>query len=158
MRIEEKDNLDMDSGENKKIILYISEEDRNLYNEIKNKNGDLKGTSNSDIFLMAMSYGYYFDNKKKSSLDKKKDYVRVEYISDEQKQIISSLVIGDIGKMEILSNMDDVYSIAEEYANNGIKLFHKFYFENEHNFIERAEEKLREVYEDQGIGERSASE
>jgi len=76
---------------------------------------------NPEIFIMAMAMG--FKKGIKTPLKKGKEgVVRLTYFKEEHISMIKAIAVIDAKSAEILSDEEKIYSIAEEYANTGIKL------------------------------------
>ena len=115
--------------------IYIRKQDREIYESIRKSEGDLKGISNIELFLIAMMLGY--NKKGKQGL----------------KGINSSVAVYEEEYMEVLLSNNKMFDIAEKYAIVGIQELEKLYFENEHNFLKRMEKLLMDEFELQGIPE-----
>jgi hypothetical protein len=137
--------------------INILRENLSLYNKIKESNGDLSGRSNEDLFLMSLMIGYYFIGRRDplgGEYGATYDYFkRRTDIHENGWHLIKAIAVSDKGDMEVLLDIGEIIKIAEEYANTGIKKLYELYFQNEYNFIERAEELLIKAYKDQGIKE-----
>jgi len=84
-----------------------------------------KENANSSIFIMAMALGFKGGKIHKIPLKKGKEgVVRLTYFKEEHISMIKAVAIIDSGE-DILFDEDKVYSIAEEYANGGIRLLKK---------------------------------
>lgn len=136
--------------------IYIRKEDREIFESIRKSEGDLKGISNIELFLIAMMMGY---NKKgrqglKGITSTARDgFVRVGSFPDEAWHVIKSIAVYEEEYMEVLLSNNKMFDIAEKYAIVGIQELEKSYFENEHNFLKRMEKLLIDEFELQGIPE-----
>lgn len=100
--------------------LYIDEQDRTLYDQLKNED-IFKGRNNPNLFLTAMSYGFY--NRVNDKLNKRLEYVRAEYINNDAEAMIYALALHHFqGDINLLLDVEKVFNIAEQYAHAGIKL------------------------------------
>ncbi|MFH1971024.1 MAG: hypothetical protein ABIJ05_01415 [Patescibacteria group bacterium] len=78
--------------------------------------------TNSSIFIIAMALGFKEGKIHKTPLKKGKEgVVRLTYFKEEHLSMIKAVAIMDSG-LDVLFDEDKVYSIAEEYANGGIKM------------------------------------
>ncbi|HEY8363043.1 MAG TPA: hypothetical protein VIK77_09195 [Tissierellaceae bacterium] len=129
--------------------LYIDKEDESLYNYLKNE--IFEGNErNKELFLLAMSIG--FKNQIKRSLDKKKDYVREEYLLPEDYALLNAVAMFEKGP-EILSNRAEVFKIAEEYAHAGIKiLVDEINSSSFESYTKRFEKDIFEIYKKLELG------
>ena len=106
-------------------ILNIADSDREVYEKIvKDKLGPFKGKDNKHVFMVAISYGLKFG--KRTPLNSKKyGFIRREYLSKEELSIIKAIAVNEGQSLDILLDKAELYKIAEEYANTGIKLLKK---------------------------------
>lgn len=136
--------------------IYIRKDDREIFESIRKSEGDLKGCSNIELFLIAMMLGY---NKKgrKGLKDVKSTandgFVRVGSFPDEAWHVIKSIAVYEEEYMEVLLSNNKMFDIAEKYAIVGIQELEKVYFENEHNFLKRMEKLLIDEFDYQKIDE-----
>jgi hypothetical protein len=98
--------------------LYIEKTDRALYDKLKSIEV-FKDKETKDLFLVAMSYGY--KNEITRSIDTKDGFVRTEYLKPKDLALINAVALTQ-GGIEMLDKPDEVFKLAEEYANAGIKL------------------------------------
>ena len=125
--------------------ISIRKEDRVIYESIRKNDGDLKGISNMDLFLMAMMLGVHEKGKqglkgvKSTATD---GLVRVASFTDDAWNIIRALAVYEEEYMEVLLSNNKMFDVAEKYATVGINELNKLYFENEHNFLKRMEKLL----------------
>ena len=111
---------------------------------IKQADSPLKDKPKRKIFLLAMAIG--FKNDMKISLDTRKEFDRIEYLSDEEKALINSLAIHEDG-LEVLLDKNRTYKIAEEYASGGIKKLSEIVFSKKGgSFIKKLESDLLEEF------------
>lgn len=134
--------------------IYIRKDDREIYESIKKSEGDLKGISNMELFLIAMMLGYHKKGKKglvgvKSTA--RDGFVRTSSFPDEAWYIIKAIAVYEEEYMEVLLSNNKMFDIAEKYAIVGIQELEKLYFENEHNFLKRMEKLLMDEFDFQNI-------
>lgn len=98
---------------------YIRKSDIEDYKRLKERDSPLEKKSNKDLFILALSIGYFEGIK--LELDNKEGFVRTEYLSEKDKSLISALAVAEEGNLDVLLDKKKVYSIAEEYAAGGIK-------------------------------------
>lgn len=127
-----------------KIDIYILKGDKEKYDNIKRNKGDLKGSSNLDLFLIAALMA--FNEKGPYAIEDCDDanlmYIKGTYLSNNQITILESLAIATKENMEIFSNPREIIKISEKYASIGINILYKKYFEDPYSFIETIEEEL----------------
>jgi hypothetical protein len=125
------------------IILYIDESLKNDFDRLLEKDSPIKG--NKRVFIMAMMKGFAMKNRMK--LKKRKDFVRVEYLSSEEKSIIKALSLAETKDLNIYSSPKEIYLLAEEYASGGIKYLIEEIFGKQHGtYIKRLESQLIEEF------------
>lgn len=134
--------------------IYIRKDDREIYESIRKSEGDLKGTPNIELFLIAMMLGY--NKKGKHGLKGIKStandgFVRIGSFPNEAWHVIKAVAVYEEEYMEVLLSNNKMFDIAEKYAIVGIQELEKLYFENEHNFLKRMEKLLIDEFEIQGI-------
>lgn len=99
------------------LILYIRESDRKHYDRLS-QDAPFSGQREKVLFMMAMITGFLKGERIK--LDKKKDYTRTEYLTEEEKLVIKAIAIYESGDLKVLADRKEVYLIAEEFAAGGI--------------------------------------
>ena len=72
---------------------------------------------NSDVFSLAVAYGYRSGNK--IPLESKKDFINMVSISNELSSLILFIGLTELGEKAI-ENPSEMYVLAEKYANGGI--------------------------------------
>lgn len=136
--------------------IYIRKEDREIYESIRKSEGDLKGSPNIELFLIAMMLGYKEKGKhglKGISSTANDGFVRETSFPDEAWHVIKSIAVYEEEYIEVLLSNNKMFDIAEKYAIVGIKELEKLYFENEHNFMKRMEKLLIDEFKIQGIAD-----
>lgn len=134
--------------------IYIRKDDREIYEAIRKNEGDLKGVTNMDVFLIAMMLG--FEKKGRQGLkgihsDARDGLVRDSSFNTDHWRVIKSFAVYEEGYMEVLLSNNKMFDVAEKYANVGIQELNKLYFENEFNFLKRMEKLLIKSFKDQNI-------
>lgn len=84
-----------------------------------------KGLETKQLFILAMSLGVRHNKYQKPLGEEKRHsggYTRVEYLSDEDKDLIKAIAIAKAEDVNILNNQKEQYQIAETYAEGGIKI------------------------------------
>lgn len=99
--------------------LYIDESTRDLYEKIKDES-IFKGKNRKEQFLFAMAVG--FINKIKVPIKKTEGLFLVKDLKSEDEALINAIAIYDKASIDVLSDKVQVYRIAEEYANGGIRI------------------------------------
>lgn len=113
---------------------------------LREKDSPFFKKDNKDAFIMAMIFGYFNNNT--IPLDKKEGFIRIEYLSLEEKSLIKAIAIEKANDLKILLDKQKVYSIAEEFAAGGIEILKDAIFGKKFgSFIKKLEADLVETYE-----------
>jgi hypothetical protein len=101
------------------------------------------GKDQKDIFLFAMALGYY--SGQKSPVTEKQNNIPVQALTERHKWAV--LPIGVMEKEDLLSLKDEtsIYSLAEQYANEGIKILKSQMDHKELNYSKALEAELRDI-------------
>jgi len=105
--------------------INIDRKDKELYNEgldpinwLKFRERGGKRTR-KEQFLFAMAVG--FKNRVRRPLETKEGFFLIKDLQPEDEALLNALAMFEKG-VEILSNKEEVFKIAEEYAHAGIKI------------------------------------
>lgn len=125
--------------------LYIDLETRELYSKVKNQFYNSR-ISNSEVFSLALATGYYYGIKE--PLHKKTGFIRHETINYDLFSIILLLGIDEYGvNNEWVNNPLDLFDMAEEYANAGIKILMEIVEDNENDLEEFLTSTIFKLYD-----------
>lgn len=100
-----------------------------------------------DQFVVAMALGYNLGSK--TPLSGSKSLILESSISDDNLALLNIVAIADTGDVKIISDKKQVFKIAEQYANTGIKYMQNI--EKSSQFRESSdkfEEIVNSTYED----------
>ncbi|MCL2156441.1 MAG: hypothetical protein FWH54_00265 [Methanobrevibacter sp.] len=100
--------------------IYIEEETLKFYDNSKILN--IVGSKRKEQFLVAMAYGYMGDTS--IELKKRKELFLIKDLEPLEISLFRSLAIKN-EDVHIISDLDEVFSIAQKYANGGIKLIER---------------------------------
>jgi len=124
--------------------INIDKNDRELYDNLK-KEKFFEGRENKEQFLFAMTIG--FKNDVRRPLKTKEGFVRAEYLQPQDMALINALAMSKKGP-EVLSNKEEVFRIAEEYAHAGIKILADEIKSSSYgSFTKKFEKELFELFE-----------
>ena len=101
--------------------IYIDESHHELYKELtKEKEGLLEPFETmKDLFLFATLVGYR--RGERISLEKKKEiFTWAQFSAQADVPVLRALAIAETRDVTVLANQDELLTIAEEYANEGI--------------------------------------
>lgn len=85
------------------------------------RGADKASPSNVEVFLFAMSFGFRAGNRV-TDVKKSGTGVRVEYLRPEHEALLAAVQLATTRSNESLVDLDERYSIAEQYAEGGIRL------------------------------------
>lgn len=102
----------------------VEKEKHGLYEDLKEKKSSpLYGVSLRDIFLFSVGYSRQNAGREKLSGERHWMFGR-DRLTKEQEWIIKSVAVEEMETTEVLRDGKQVYQIAQEYANGGIKQLH----------------------------------
>ncbi len=103
--------------------INIDKKDRDLYNKLDNEEmlKSKGGTrTRKEQFITAMAIG--FKNNVRRPLESKDGFVLNKDLRSEDMVLINSIAIHETESVEVLSDIRNVFKIAEEFAHGGIRL------------------------------------
>lgn len=102
--------------------LYIDEKgDKKIYDMLKNNETFFKNdNSNKELFLFAMAFGYKYG--KRLPFSKRLGYFLEKDLKYEDRVLLNSLAILETQSLDILTDKEKIFIVAEEYAHGGLKL------------------------------------
>lgn len=128
----------------KRTLIYIDEETFPIYKKLMNSK---YFKNNLHLFTCATLVGKFIIKHSKS-INKKKDYIRVnDNRSDDNLSILKCLAISDEGNVNILNNDNDIFEYCEKYANIGIREIDRWYTDPEYKFNQKLAEVLLVFWE-----------
>ena len=77
--------------------------------------------SNRDQFLLAMSWGFH-SNTRVEKFKRSGNGVRIDYLKDEDRALMAAIHLAVTEDQESLADIDEGFSIAEQFAEGGILL------------------------------------
>jgi dnd system-associated protein 4 len=112
----------MDASENERgDRINIDDAVMDIYRELTDNESKEQAPFSTyrDLFLLAACVG--LQNNQRTPLSAgRKTTIRKEVFGDEGLAILKAIAIASTGDVVVLSNLGDVLTIAEEYANSGI--------------------------------------
>jgi len=100
--------------------LYIDFNDRDLYEKVSAKLGLFKGKNRKEQFLFAMAFG--FANETRIPLKTRENFFLRKDMKMEDETLVNAVALYHEDDVDLLSDKNQVYRVAEEYAHAGIKL------------------------------------
>jgi len=129
--------------------LFVDVGDRDLYNQLDQKEPMLKG-KRREQFLLAAAIG--FRNGVHRPLEKREGggFFLSKDLKTEDRALIDALALSHQGTSDVLADEDRVFSIAEEYAHAGVHLLAQMEASTPlaGSFDKRFEQEIMELYEE----------
>jgi len=100
--------------------LSIEKSERKLYDNLDNE--IFAGKTRKEQFLFALAVG--FKHKLKRPLETREGVFLAKDLHPEDQMILDVVAIYDTGSIDVLTNQQQVFNIAEEYAHAGIRLIY----------------------------------
>ncbi len=128
----------MPSNELKDPQIYISKEARFLFDNMK-KLEEFKNFDNKDFFMLGTVFGYYYEKRKpmKKSDRTQSGFTRERYLTQTDLDLLKAIAISEENDISLAKKIPDIFSIAEEYANGGIKHLKEFIYDNPADFLKK---------------------
>lgn len=131
--------------------LYIKKSYEKDFKDLLEKDSPLHKKDSKHIFMMAMVLGFY--KKSKAELGKKEEFVRIEYLNDNEISLIKAIAINEENDLNILLDEERMYSIAEKYASGGIKYLKEMVLGKENgSFLKKFEAYLVDKFSELRFG------
>jgi len=125
--------------------VYIDKEDRSLYEKIENENM-FKEKTRKEQFLFAMAIG--FESKFKRPFNTREGFFLIKDLRPEDEALINAVALHENNSVEVLSDKEKVFKIAEEYAHAGIKLLaDRIESMQSGSFYKQFDKELHEIYD-----------
>lgn len=108
--------------------LAIDSDYHNLYNDLKDGKilPELKGYEMAYLFVIALSYGFYFNKFEPIKQGKVKRSISRSFIDREFGWLVKAVAISKSKEgVDLIPDKAEIYRIAENYANGGIKILEK---------------------------------
>ena len=127
--------------------VYIDKEDRALYEKVENANVlEFKKKGRKEQFLLAMAIG--FENKVRSHLGARDGLFLIKDLRTQDDALMNAIAVYETNSPDVLSDKEEVFKIAEEYAHAGIKLLvDKIETTEFTSFHRQFEKELHETYD-----------
>lgn len=121
--------------------LYISQEKEEAFRTIGTispfKELNLSAKS---IFIIAAIFGS--KNRVRKELKKRKEYVRMEYLTQEDRSLLKALAVKEKRTLDVLLNPEEIFVISEELASCGIDFLKSLVSSLEDASVEKRLERL----------------
>jgi len=125
--------------------IFISQEARSLFDNLK-RIEEFKCLENKDLFMLALLFGI---NKDKIPI-KKQDrtqsgFTRERYLSDKDMNVLKAIAVSEKDDISIINDIPGIFSLAEEYANAGIKELKEFVYDNPADLTKKLSSKIKKA-------------
>jgi len=129
-------------------VINVGNRDKKDFDLLKeDKSSFFYGREHKEVFLMAMVYGFLNNNYKPLRERHKGGHCRVETLNETDITLIKAIAVKKTGSLDVLLNLKEVYSIAEQYATGGISYLKDAVFSKQHgDYTKRFEELLVELH------------
>lgn len=127
-------------------IIY-DEEDEEIYKNLRYSSGPLKNSSILDLFSLALIYGKKQGIRTKLGKNARGRVRGSTLDSSNVRYLMMALAIEEEGTIDILSDENAYFTIAEEYAKTGILLLQSEYIEKGDELIDDMEWEMIEYYD-----------
>ena len=130
-------------------VINVGKKDKKDFDLLReDKSSFFYGRDHKEIFFMAIVYGFMNNNSKALGDKHSGGHFRVETLSEGDKTLIKALAVKKTGSLDVLLNLKEVYSIAEQYATGGISYLKNGVFSKQHgSYAKRLEELLVELHD-----------
>lgn len=105
-------------GDSKQVV-YIDNEDREVYERLHEEEEMFKDLDWKDIFIIAVGWGIRKKSRKPIQKRDSGGFFRTSYLREEDEALLAAVALYDASD-EILADGEKVVKIAEEYAHGGI--------------------------------------
>ena len=123
--------------------VFIRKSDRENYKALQDQEL-FKGRANKEVFMMAMAVGFREGDRIEFRKGEKDGFFLLKDLNEKEKSIFFAMAVSE-EDLNVLSDEDKVYTIAEEYANAGIKLLKsKVLVKEPGSYIKKLESELVE--------------
>ncbi len=124
-------------------VINVGNRDKKDFDLLKeDKSSFFYGRDHKEIFLMAMVYGFLNNNSKPLGEKHSGGHCRVETLNETDMTLIKAIAVKKTGGLDVLLNLKEVYSIAEQYATGGISYLKNDVFSKKHGHYDKKLEEL----------------
>lgn len=129
-------------------VINVGKRDKKDFDLLReDKSSFFYGREHKEVFLMAMVYGFLNNNSKALGEKHSGGHCRVETLNEKEITLIKALAVKKTGRLDVLLDLKEVYSIAEQYATGGISYLKNDIFSKQHGeYTKRFEELLVELH------------
>ena len=129
--------------------LHFDDYDAEKYEEFGKKQTPFKKLAYIDLFSIALVYGR--EKGKRTKLKKKGSTIGrvVESVIDntDLRYLMKAIAVDEKDSINAVLNLDEYFTISEEYAKTGLEYFYEDFIKNE-DLLDDMEEELHDFYLD----------
>jgi len=85
-----------------------------------------------------------YSRKIRLPLVNKDEFVRAEYLNEIDDALLKAIAVADTKDINVINDLNNVYTIAEEYANGATEHLRALIFDDPANFTKKLATMLRE--------------
>lgn len=129
-------------------VINVGKRDKKDFDLLReDKSSFFYGRDHKEVFLMAMVFGFLNNSSKSLGEKHSGGHFRVETLNETDITLIKALAVKKTGRLDVLLDLKEVYSIAEQYATGGISYLKNEIFGKQHgSYQKRLEELLVELH------------
>lgn len=129
-------------------VINVGKRDKKDFDLLReDKNSFFYHREHKEIFIMAMVYGFLNNSPKTLGEKHEGGHCRVETLNETDITLIKALAVKKTGNLDVLLDLKEVYSIAEQYATGGISYLKNEIFGKQHgSYQKRLEELLVDLH------------
>lgn len=130
--------------------LHYDNYDAEIYDKLKDEHGPFKKATIIDIFSIALIYGLKEGYRSELKQEGSSIGRVVESVIDNSnlRYLMMAVAIKETGSLDVIMNVDEYFTISEEYAKTGIKYLEDEFINNEDELLDNMEFEMLEVYEE----------
>ena len=123
------------------------DEDKLMYNGLKNSSTPLKKLQLIDLFALALVYGKKVGFRSVLNDDAKGRIRESTLDSSDTRYLMMAIAADEFKSIDILSNTEEYFRTCEEYAKTGIDLLHEDVFEKGNEILDDMQDELLRFYD-----------
>jgi hypothetical protein len=129
-------------------VINVGKRDKKDFDILReDKSSFFYGRDHKEVFLMAMVFGFLNNSSKSLGEKHSGGHCRVETLNETDITLIKALAVKKTGSLDVLLDLKEVYSIAEQYATGGISYLKNDIFSKQHgDYSKRLAELLVELH------------
>ena len=124
--------------------IHICDEDKEVYNYLMDVEPFAK-LRPEEIFALALIFGKK-EGKRTQLKGEKLDIIGPQNVEEPIYYLMKVISFEETGSLELLDNIDEYFTICEEYAKTGFSLLDEVFLKNPDSFLEDLELEALEYY------------